>query len=141
MGAQVIEKHFTLDKSLPGPDQKASLDPAEFAAMVLAVRHAVENRDTFFPLLEEDDAEQALTAFYQPWLGEEAGDAARYILGVSLRTLTRASADDLLKRLKDVEALLQKLEGNLAAIVKTTRASTEATLKTLAAAQTAHKGR
>lgn len=27
LGAQVIEKHFTLDKSLPGPDQKASLDP------------------------------------------------------------------------------------------------------------------
>ena len=39
MGAQVIEKHFTLDKSLPGPDQKASLDPAEFKAMVDAVRH------------------------------------------------------------------------------------------------------
>ena len=34
LGAQVIEKHFTLDKSLPGPDQKASLDPAEFKAMV-----------------------------------------------------------------------------------------------------------
>ena len=44
---------------------------------LLAVRYAVENRDTFFPLLEEYDAEQALTAFYQPWLGEEAGDAAR----------------------------------------------------------------
>lgn len=39
LGAQVIEKHFTLDKSLPGPDQKASLDPAEFRAMVEAVRH------------------------------------------------------------------------------------------------------
>ena len=39
LGAQVIEKHFTLDKSLPGPDQQASLDPAEFAAMVQAVRH------------------------------------------------------------------------------------------------------
>ena len=39
LGAQVIEKHFTLDKSLPGPDQKASLDPAEFRAMVSAVRH------------------------------------------------------------------------------------------------------
>lgn len=39
LGAQVIEKHFTLDKSLPGPDQKASLDPAEFRAMVDAVRH------------------------------------------------------------------------------------------------------
>ena len=34
LGAQVIEKHFTLDKTLPGPDQKASLDPAEFKAMV-----------------------------------------------------------------------------------------------------------
>ena len=39
LGATVIEKHFTLDKSLPGPDQKASLDPAEFKAMVEAVRH------------------------------------------------------------------------------------------------------
>ena len=39
LGAQVIEKHFTLDKSLPGPDQQASLDPTEFAAMVQAVRH------------------------------------------------------------------------------------------------------
>lgn len=40
LGAAVIEKHFTLDKNLPGPDQKASLDPAEFAAMVRAVRNA-----------------------------------------------------------------------------------------------------
>ncbi|MGN0975303.1 MAG: N-acetylneuraminate synthase [Gemmiger sp.] len=39
LGASVIEKHFTLDKDLPGPDQKASMDPAEFAAMVRAVRN------------------------------------------------------------------------------------------------------
>ena len=39
LGAQVIEKHFTLDKTLPGPDQQASLDPTEFAAMVQAERH------------------------------------------------------------------------------------------------------
>ena len=39
LGAQVIEKHFTLDKNLPGPDHRASLDPAELAAMVKAVRH------------------------------------------------------------------------------------------------------
>ena len=39
MGAAVIEKHFTLDKSMPGPDQKASLNPVEFAAMVKAVRN------------------------------------------------------------------------------------------------------
>lgn len=40
MGACWIEKHFTLDKSLPGPDQAFSADPAEFAQLVNAVRHA-----------------------------------------------------------------------------------------------------
>lgn len=38
LGAVVIEKHFTLDKTLPGPDHKASLDAAELAEMVAAVR-------------------------------------------------------------------------------------------------------
>ena len=38
LGATVIETHRTLDKSLPGPDQRASADPAEFAAMVAAIR-------------------------------------------------------------------------------------------------------
>lgn len=41
LGARVIEKHFTLDRGLPGPDHKLSLDPAEFAAMVSDIR-AVE---------------------------------------------------------------------------------------------------
>jgi N,N'-diacetyllegionaminate synthase len=39
MGACVIEKHFTLDRSLPGPDHKASLEPAELKAMVAAIRN------------------------------------------------------------------------------------------------------
>lgn len=39
MGACVIEKHFTLDKNLPGPDHKASLEPAELKAMVTSIRH------------------------------------------------------------------------------------------------------
>ncbi|EGB13995.1 N-acetylneuraminate synthase [Pseudodesulfovibrio mercurii] len=38
MGAAVIEKHFTLDKSLPGPDHAASMDPDELKAMVRSVR-------------------------------------------------------------------------------------------------------
>lgn len=38
LGASVIEKHFTLDKSLPGPDHKASLEPLELKAMVDAIR-------------------------------------------------------------------------------------------------------
>lgn len=38
LGAQVIEKHFTLDRSLPGPDHAASLEPDELTAMVLGIR-------------------------------------------------------------------------------------------------------
>jgi N,N'-diacetyllegionaminate synthase len=39
MGASVIEKHFTLDRNLPGPDHKASLQPEELTAMVSAIRN------------------------------------------------------------------------------------------------------
>lgn len=39
MGATVIEKHFTLDRNLPGPDHKASLEPEELKAMVAAIRN------------------------------------------------------------------------------------------------------
>jgi N,N'-diacetyllegionaminate synthase len=39
MGASVIEKHFTLDRNLPGPDHKASLEPLELKAMVDAIRN------------------------------------------------------------------------------------------------------
>jgi N,N'-diacetyllegionaminate synthase len=39
MGASVIEKHFTLDKTMDGPDHKASLDPKELKAMVSAIRN------------------------------------------------------------------------------------------------------
>jgi N,N'-diacetyllegionaminate synthase len=39
MGATVIEKHFTLNRNLPGPDHQASLEPAELKAMVAAIRN------------------------------------------------------------------------------------------------------
>ncbi len=39
LGATVIEKHFTLDRDLPGPDHKASLEPGELKAMVRAIRN------------------------------------------------------------------------------------------------------
>ena len=38
IGATVVEKHITLDRSLPGPDQQASLEPAEFASLVSGIR-------------------------------------------------------------------------------------------------------
>ena len=39
LGAKIIEKHFTLDRSLPGPDHKASLEPNELKTMVNAIRN------------------------------------------------------------------------------------------------------
>ncbi len=39
LGAKIIEKHFTLDRTMEGPDHKASLEPDELAAMVKAVRN------------------------------------------------------------------------------------------------------
>jgi N,N'-diacetyllegionaminate synthase len=39
LGATVIEKHFTIDRNLPGPDHKASLEPKELANMIKAIRN------------------------------------------------------------------------------------------------------
>jgi N,N'-diacetyllegionaminate synthase len=39
LGAKVIEKHFTLDKSMPGPDHIASLEPSELKSMIQAIRN------------------------------------------------------------------------------------------------------
>ena len=42
LGATVIEKHFTLDRTLPGPDHKASLEPEELKSMVAGIRNIEE---------------------------------------------------------------------------------------------------
>jgi N,N'-diacetyllegionaminate synthase len=39
LGATVIEKHFTLDRNLPGPDHRASLEPDKLASLVLSIRN------------------------------------------------------------------------------------------------------
>jgi N,N'-diacetyllegionaminate synthase len=39
LGASVIEKHFTLDRNLPGPDHNASIEPLELKAMISAIRN------------------------------------------------------------------------------------------------------
>ncbi|WP_411350359.1 N-acetylneuraminate synthase [Paenibacillus sp. WLX2291] len=39
LGAKVIEKHFTLDRNLPGPDHKASLEPIELASLIHSIRN------------------------------------------------------------------------------------------------------
>lgn len=42
LGAEVVEKHFTLSRELPGPDHKASLEPSELREMVSQIRHIDE---------------------------------------------------------------------------------------------------
>jgi N-acetylneuraminate synthase/N,N'-diacetyllegionaminate synthase len=46
LGACFIEKHFTLDKTLPGPDHRFSADPAEFKALVEAIQTVEQNLGT-----------------------------------------------------------------------------------------------
>lgn len=39
LGAEIVEKHFTLDRGMPGPDHRASIDPGQLRAMVRAIRN------------------------------------------------------------------------------------------------------
>jgi len=56
LGATVIEKHFTVDVNLPGPDHKASLEPAELKAMVASIRN-VEDAMRGSGIKEPSDSE------------------------------------------------------------------------------------
>lgn len=63
LGAKVIEKHFTLDKSMEGPDHKASLDPVELKELVLQVRKVEKYcgvMEEKVPTLEEKETKKAL---------------------------------------------------------------------------------
>jgi N,N'-diacetyllegionaminate synthase len=62
LGATVIEKHFTLDRSLPGPDHKASLKPEELAAMVVAIRNIELAMGDATKQLRPSEAENVLVA-------------------------------------------------------------------------------
>lgn len=42
LGAKVVEKHFTMDRTLPGPDHKASLEPLELESMIRGIRNVEE---------------------------------------------------------------------------------------------------
>ena len=56
LGAVVIEKHFTLDRNMEGPDHKASLEPQELAAMVKAVRNIEKAMGSGHKVVTESEA-------------------------------------------------------------------------------------
>jgi len=57
MGATVIEKHFTLDKNLEGPDHKASLEPNELKSMVTSIRNIEKSLGNGIKCLTASEAE------------------------------------------------------------------------------------
>lgn len=57
MGSCVVEKHFTLDKTLNGPDHKASLEPTEFKNMVLAIRNVEKGMGNGIKELTKEEKE------------------------------------------------------------------------------------
>jgi len=68
LGAVVIEKHFTLDRTMVGPDHKASLEPDELKQMVLSIRHieqalgSSEKKPTGSELVNRDIARKSIVA-------------------------------------------------------------------------------
>jgi N,N'-diacetyllegionaminate synthase len=62
LGAEVIEKHFTLDRNLPGPDHKASLLPDELKAMVSAIRNIEKALGTGLKRVTDSEARNIVAA-------------------------------------------------------------------------------
>ncbi len=79
LGAAVIEKHFTLDHALPGPDHAASLEPAALGAMVAAIRTVeaalgtTRKTPTASELKNRDAARKSLVALRAIQAGERFG--------------------------------------------------------------------
>lgn len=116
MGAKMVEKHFTLDKTLPGPDHWFSADAAEMKQLVAAVRVAVNVRGS--GEVEPTDAEkemrrvarrsavaacdvpagtalrESMVAYWRPGTGVPPGDEDRWIGHVTARKL---AAGDVLE--------------------------------------------
>lgn len=57
MGATIIEKHFTLDKTMKGPDHKASLNPDELRDLVRSIRHIEKSMGTSVKMVTESEKE------------------------------------------------------------------------------------
>jgi len=58
-GAKIIEKHFTLDRNMPGPDHRASVTPVEFAELVHSVRRAENMLGTSKKICQDEEKQMA----------------------------------------------------------------------------------
>ena len=86
-GANIIEKHFTLDKSLDGPDHYFSLDPTELEIMISALRESFKSKGNFMKQIHDDEKELRKFAHrsIQAIKSIEIGD--KFILGHNIAIL------------------------------------------------------
>jgi len=99
LGAVVIEKHFTLDKNLPGPDHRASLEPKELKQMIVAIRDVEKAMGNGIkkPTKEEEENRQVMRRSIMAKVDipegviitEEALDIKRPGMGISPRYIDR----------------------------------------------------
>ena len=62
LGATIIEKHFTLDRNLPGPDHKASLEPQELKTLITAIRAVEQSLGDGIKMPQPSEIETAAVA-------------------------------------------------------------------------------
>ena len=62
LGAKVIEKHFTIDKNLPGPDHKASASPDEFKSLVSAIKLSKQILGSSIKEIQDEEKQMALVS-------------------------------------------------------------------------------
>src|SRR5437588_7566531 len=87
-GARVIEKHITLDRNLPGPDHRASLEPTELKAMVAAIRQVERALGTGLKLPRAEELRNVKTARKSIVAARDIARGERY----SIRNLTAKRA-------------------------------------------------
>ena len=87
LGATIIEKHFTLDKSLDGPDHYFSLDPTELEIMISALRKSFKSKGNIMKQIHNDEKELRKFAHrsIQAIKSIEVGD--KFILGHNIAIL------------------------------------------------------
>lgn len=96
LGAEVVEKHFTLDRSLPGPDHKASITPSELKDLVSAVRDievALGSFDKRIAPAEEDTIRVTRRGLVAR-VDISKGDKLTFQMLTSLRTVDSIPVDE-----------------------------------------------
>jgi len=88
LGAVIIEKHFTLDKSLPGPDHKASLEPEELKRLIEGIRMAGTNA------IDENKLKEKLgEVSNRIRIEQNVIDSVEEILGSSVKAPTKSEKE------------------------------------------------